>query len=262
MDNNKIPVIGVAIVNGLHWLQRLVNSVDYPVENLVIFNNNGREELTKDLDALVNIEHPFIDKITVCHLPTNIGCAGAWNLIIKSYMNAPYWIISSHDTAFVPGLLKEMVQAASDPEVGMVHPNGGDFNLGSYDLFLIKDQVIQSHGLFDENLYPAYCEDADYIMRLQLKPIKRITSLNLKHLHGGGVAEEYYTHGAQTKKASPELNAKLDQVNETNFQYLNEKWGPGWRMVNPTETPFNIEGMPITYTTYNLDYVRKKHLGF
>jgi len=259
---NMIPVIGTAIVNGFHWLERLVDSIDYPVDTFVIFNNNGKGELTEDLDKLAKQPHPYIKSIVVCHMPTNIGCAGAWNLIIKSYMNAPYWIISSHDTAFVPGLLQEMVQSASDPEVGMVHPNGGDFGDGSYDLFLIKDWVIQSHGLFDENLYPAYCEDADYIMRIHNRPFKRAVNLTKRHLHGEGSADEYYTHGAQTKRTSPELNTRLDKINELNFEYLNQKWGPGWRGTNPHKAPFNIQKMPLSYTSYNLGYVRSKNLGF
>ena len=259
---NMIPVIGVAIVNGFHWLQRLVDSVDYPVDNFVIFNNNGKGELTEDLDNLVKQSHPYINNIVVCHMPTNIGCGGAWNLIIKSYMNAPYWIISSHDTAFVPGLLEEMVETASDPEVGMVHPNGGDFNDGSYDLFLIKDWVVQSHGLFDENLYPAYCEDVDYIMRIHNRPFKRVTNLSKIHLHGDGYATEYYTFGAQTKRTSPELNKRLDDINETNFIYMNEKWGEGWRMLNPWKHPLNKVNIPIDYTTYDLEFVRSKNLGF
>jgi len=259
---NSIPVIGVAIVNGFHWLQRLVDSVDYPVDNFVIFNNNGRGELTDDLDKLANRPHKYINKVTVCHMPSNIGVAGAWNLIIKSYMNAPYWIISNHDVAFIPGLLEEMAQTASDPEIGMVHPNGGDFGDGSYDLFLIKDWVVQSHGLFDENCYPAYCEDADYIMRVKNKPFKRVTQLSKIHLHGEGLAGEYYTHGAQTKKTSPELNSRLDNINETNFQYLNSKWGEGWRMTNPWKHPMNRVGIPLGYTTYDLEFVRSKHLGF
>jgi len=263
MDRNSIiPVIGTAIVNGFHWLERLVLSVDYPVDTFVIFNNNGKGELTEDLDNLVKQPHPYIKNIVVCHMPTNIGVSGAWNLIIKSYMNAPYWIISNHDVAFIPGLLEEIAQAASDPEVGMVHPYGGDFGDGSWDLFLIKDWVIQSHGLFDENLYPAYCEDADYIMRLKLSPVKIIPQLSRIHLHGAGPANEYYTYGSQTKKVTPELNDRLDQINEINFEYLNQKWGPGWRMTNPQPTPFSIEGMPHTYTTYDLSYVRKKYLGF
>jgi hypothetical protein len=144
----------------------------------------------------------------------------------------------------------------------MVHPYGGDFNDGSYDLFLIKDWVIQSHGLFDENFYPAYCEDADYIMRVFNKPFKRITNLTRIHLHGDGYANEYYTFGSQTKRTSPELNKRLDDINEINFTYMNEKWGEGWRMLNPWKHPLNKTTIPSSYTTYDLTFVRSKNLGF
>ena len=54
MDQNlkSIPVIGVPIVNGFKWIQRLISSIDYPVDELIILNNNGRGELTEDLDNL------------------------------------------------------------------------------------------------------------------------------------------------------------------------------------------------------------------
>ena len=83
----KIPVIGTAIVNGVHWLQRLLDSVDYPVENFVVFNNNGKGEITEELDKIANTSHPLIDKITVCHLPANIGLPGVFNMVIKCYLN-------------------------------------------------------------------------------------------------------------------------------------------------------------------------------
>jgi GT2 family glycosyltransferase len=259
---NSIPVIGVPIVNGFHWLQRLVDSVDYPVDNFVVFNNNGRGELVEELDNLAKLPHQFIKKMTVCHLPSNMGVAGVFNLIIKSYVMAPYWIIANHDIAFVPGLLEEMVEVAKDPETGMIHPNAGDYEIGSYDLFLIKDWVVQNYGLFDENLYPAYCEDADYIMRVFNAPFKKISSLSKIHFHGNGPANEYYLHGGQTKKTSPELNERLDKINEMNFDYLTSKWGVGWRKVNPWKYPTNRVGVPISYTTYDLKFVRSKHLGF
>ena len=47
-----------------------------------------------------------------------------------------------------------MAEAAKDPEIGMVHGQAGDFGIGGYDLFLIKDWVVQDYGLFDENFYP------------------------------------------------------------------------------------------------------------
>ena len=255
-----IPVIGTAVIKNPHWVERLYNSIDYPVDNFVIFNNNGKDEITQALEDLHKIEHKFINKLTICHLPSNLGVSAAWNLIIKSYIKAPYWIIVNDDVAFTPGLLEEMAQAASPDDIGIVHAHSGDFNIGSWDLFLIKDWVIQQHGLFDENLTPAYCEDADYIMRLHNAPIDKVMSLSKPYYHGPGLCNEYYTHGSQTKKSSPELTARLDQINLINFEYMNQKWGEGWRTVNPYRHPFNNNTMPLSTTTYDLSFIRKKQL--
>lgn len=256
-----IPVIGVPVVTNPFWVTRLLMSIDYPVDNFVIINNNGKGEIDEELNRLTKITHKFVKSIKVVHLPSNFGVSGAWNLIIKSYMMAPYWIISNDDVAFGPGFLKEMRDAAeNDSEVGMVHGHSGDFNVGSWDLFLIKDFVIRKYGLFDENLYPAYCEDADYIMRFIHEPVKRIMSLDKMYYHGMGDKTQYYEHGSQTKKSLPELENKLTLSNETNFEYLNQKWGTGWRNCSPSKKPFN--DYPISYTSYDLDFVRRKNMGF
>ena len=259
---NKIPVIGTAVMKNPHWVERLYKSIDYPVENFIIFNNNGKGEITQALENLHNIENKFIDKLNICHLPSNLGVSIAWNLIIKSYLKSPYWIIVNDDVAFTEGLLEEIATAAQSEDIGMVHPYGGDFGQGAWDLFLIKDWVIQQYGLFDENLSPAYCEDADYIMRVFNAPFKKVSKLSKIHFHGNGPANEYYLHGGQTKKTSPELNERLDKINEMNFDYLTSKWGVGWRKVNPWKYPTNRVGVPISYTTYDLKFVRSKHLGF
>lgn len=256
----SIPVIGTPIVNGFHWLKRLVDSVDYPVDTFVIINNNGKGGLTVELDNLVKMEHPFIKKLVVCHLPSNIGVSGAWNMIIKCYMNSPYWIIANNDIAFTPGFLEEMNLAASDNEVGMVHGNAGDFDFGSYDLFLIKDWVIKQYGLFDENFYPAYCEDLDYIMRLVHKPIKSIKNISKPYYHGETF--NYSETGKQTSRVDPELGDRLNYVHMVNFRYMDEKWGPHWRTTWPYELPYNKSDLPITYTSFDLEYVRSKNLGF
>lgn len=258
----KIPVIGTAVMKNPHWVERLYKSIDYPVENFVIFNNNGKGEITEELERLHSNPNPFVDKLSISHLPANLGVSCAWNLIIKSYIMAPYWIIVNDDVAFTEGLLEEIAQAAIPQDIGLVHAYGGDFGDGAWDLFLIKDWVIQEHGLFDENLYPAYCEDADYIMRLHNKPVKKVCSLTKPYLHGLGFANEYYTHGSQTKKTNPELFEKLTQINLTNFEYLNRKWGEGWRQTNPWKNPFNNPTLSQSFTTFNLEFVRKKYLGF
>jgi GR25 family glycosyltransferase involved in LPS biosynthesis len=260
---DKIPVIGAPVVNSTYWISRLIMSVDYPVENFVIINNNGRGELDEELDRLTQMDHKFIDNIKVVHMPANIGCAGAWNLIIKCYMLAPYWIIANDDVAFGPGLLKEMVERINgDPLVGMIHPNPGDFGVGAWDLFVIRENIVKVFGLFDENTYPAYCEDADYIMRTSHRPIRKVVGLESKYMHGHGDSTMYYETGSQTEKNEEGLKEKLDQANNLNIEYLTKKWGPGWRKLSPNKDPFEGEEVPISITTYDLEFVRQKHLGF
>ena len=261
-----IPMIGTATVNGGKWLKRLIASVDHPVNEFLIINNNGRGQIDAELDDLAkNHGNTFISKIRVLHMPMNIGVAASWNLMIKSYLRCPYWIIVNDDVAFGAGFLAEMyINTIRDPGAGIIHGFQGDHGQGSWDLFLIRDQVIQEHGLFDENLYPAYAEDCDYYMRLLNKPIRRVMNLEAEYYHGDGKKNEYYTHGSQTRKANPELDSKLARVNELNIDYLTHKWGPNWRTQYPSATPFmnNNGAFPISATTFDIGFAREKYLGF
>lgn len=260
---DKIPVIGAPVVNSTYWITRLIMSVDYPVENFVIINNNGRGEIDEELNRLTQMNHKYIDNTKVVHMPANIGCAGAWNLIIKCYMLAPYWIIANDDVAFGPGLLKEMVDTLnSDPIIGMIHPNAGDFGIGAWDLFLIRENVVKIFGLFDENTYPAYCEDADYIMRMQHRQIRKVVGLQNNYMHGPADSTMYYESGSQTEKNEEGLREKLDHSNNLNIEYLTKKWGPGWRNLSPSVDVFEGQEKPISMTTWDLEFVRQKHMGF
>lgn len=260
-----IPMIGTAVVSNPRWVRRLIDSVDYPVREFLIINNNGRGEIDEELNELSRQCHPFIGKIRVCHMPSNIGVPASWNLMIRSYINCPYWIIVNDDVAFGPGFLQEMNQTAlKDPEVGLVHGYPGRFNLGSWDVFLIRDHIISNYGLFDENLYPAYNEDSDYMMRFIHRPVKKVLELSSGYYHGNGDKDQISLHGSQTKKSDPSLVPKLDRSYEMNIEYLTKKWGPSWRMCYPTTSPFlgNGEDLPVSTTTFDLEFARKKHLGF
>lgn len=264
-----IPVIGVPILNGTNWLKRLIDSVDIPVDRLLIINNNGLSEIDSELNKLKS-SNELIKKVDILNMPGNIGVASSWNLIIKSFIMKPYWVISNHDVCFTPGLLRELYDKAENSKIDIVFGSGGDFGQGSYDLFLIKDSVVKKIGLFDENCYPAYCEDVDYIMRITRwdwdNPETKINKslLNKAYYHGNKLSNEtdYYGDGSQTKKENSELSKKLDDVNLTNFEYMEKKWGPGWRMSNPSIYPMGIKGIPLTYTSFDIEFVRKKYLGF
>jgi GT2 family glycosyltransferase len=254
----SIPVVGTAIVNAPYWLHRLFMSIDYPVDNFVVFNNNGRGQITQEVDALLLTPNPFIKKVHICHLPANLGCSGAWNLIIKSFMNAPYWIISNHDVMFEPGFLQEMSEEAEDSEVGVVHGAGG-----GWDIFLLKDWMVQRYGLFDENLYPGYCEDMDYGMRFIHDDVKRVLGLEKGYYHGS--KKNDYADGSQTWRSEPALAQKIHTAHELNKCYLHLKWGEPWQAHVEGETyktPFGVTELPVDFTTYDLSFVRRKNLGF
>lgn len=252
-----IPIMGIPIVNGLHWLKRLIESIDYPIDEVCIINNNGRGELDYELFRLTQVKHDFIGKITICTLPSNIGCSGAWNLIIKSYIMKPYWVICNHDIAFTPGCLKEIVLKAENEDTGMVFGKNQEWSM-----FLIKDWVVQKCGLFDENLYPAYCEDADYSIRLKHLDIKT-ENISLLCLHG---EDGYKNSGSQTWRVDRSLYLKIENAHDLNHDYMAKKWGDEWKEkewdFTPYKHPFNDERIPISMTTYDLDFLRKKHLGF
>jgi len=263
-DKKSIPVIGVPVVNGVHWVKRLMLSIDYPVDNLFIINNNGRGKINRELDKLKNISNKFIKNIHITHLPSNLGVPAAWNLIIKSFLMEPYWIISNHDVAFSPGLLEEFSNMAQDKEISMIHPRAGENNVGTYDLFAITEMGVRIVGLFDENLYPAYGEDTDYIMRILNLDPKICRGLDNTYLHGKEIANcwDYEKNGQQTSKEEPQMKEKLDEVDLKNYEYLNEKWGEHWRRLCPYKFPFNNKEYFNSYTSWDLDYIRKKHLGF
>jgi hypothetical protein len=255
---DAIPVLGTAVVNAPHWVYRLFYSIDYPVDTFVIFDNNGRGQITEELDLLTKVPHKYVKRVVVTHMPSNYGCSGAWNLIIKSFMNAPYWVITNHDLMYTPGFLAKAVEHARDAETGIVHGENG-----SWDFFLIKDWVVQNFGLFDENLYPAYCEDMDYGMRFKHKELQRVMSVGAPYYHGETSGD--YADGSQTWRSEPELAQGIHTAHELNKLYLHHKWSPAWQhhvAGEVYESPFNNPHLPLDYTTYDLEFVRRKNLGF
>ena len=64
------------------------------------------------------------------------------------------------------------------------------------------------------------------------------------------------------KDIEDDLQIKLKEINEVNYTYLDKKWGIHWRGSWPHKHPMNNPTMPQSYTTFDLDFVRNKHLGF
>jgi hypothetical protein len=101
-----IPVIGFATVNRFDLADRLVKSIDYPVEHLVIIDNSGT-------GTYLPPENDHVSQVWVLPIPFGLGLVGAWNLIIKSTPYAPYWVLVNDDAWFAPGSLEKISQEAT-----------------------------------------------------------------------------------------------------------------------------------------------------
>jgi GT2 family glycosyltransferase len=134
----------------------MISSIDYPIEELLVIDNG---------DQLVNLKLPdCVESLRILSMPTNQGVAGSWNLGIKSYPFERVWFFSSADTTYLPGALEKLAQA----EPGAITLTG---SFPHWQTFAIGEEAVRKVGLFDENLYPIYFEDNDYMKRAEQQNI-------------------------------------------------------------------------------------------
>jgi GT2 family glycosyltransferase len=268
VEKKALAVVGVLVCTTTKWVKKQLESIDYPIENYIIINNNT-ECLAHELDIIVSKKHPFIKNMKVYHMPYNLGCADGWNTIIKSFLFSPYWVIVNDDVSFMPGLLQELHDCyENNKDAGLIHGKPCFLpyltKFGSYDMFLIRDWVVKEYGLFDVNYYPAYYEDFDHIIRLLHKPIKIINRLDHTYLHGD--TTDYNTSGSNTQKASDDMYIRMTNSRYKNFDYFFKKWNINPEYINSTnyssiyKYPFNNPNNNVSFTEFDFDFRKSKYL--
>ena len=268
VENKALAVVGVLVCTTTKWIKKQLKSIDYPIENYIIINNNA-DCLARELDIIVSKKHPYIKNMKVYHMPYNLGCADGWNTIIKSFLFSPYWVIINDDVSFMPGFLEELYECAeNNKDAGFIHGKPCLLtklsHFGSYDMFLIRDWVVKDYGLFDVNYYPAYFEDLDYMMRLFNKPIKIINKLEHGYLHGDTC--DYNISGSNTQKASNDLYIRMVNSKYKNLDYFVKKWNIYPEFITPTnyasvyKYPFNNPNNSLFFTDFDFDFRKSKYL--
>lgn len=268
-DTDAIPLLGCLVCTGTTHLRNLIQSVDFKVDTFIVINNNS--ELLKDeLEIMATKEYKFIKHFKVYHMPYNLGCAHGWNMIIQSHVFAPYWIISNDDIVYEPGLLEEYYNLAKNNEnVGMIHSkamNEVDFEkFGTFELFLIKDWVIRSHGFFDPTFYPAYSEDIDYCLRILNKPIEIINKTE-KTYDSVSTGDDYIMKGSTSMQQNSSTKIDLVYARYENHYKINKKWNI-WHETEDTykkmfKHPYNDPSKDISYISYDIDEIRDKWVDF
>lgn len=193
-----IPVMIVPVLTRWDLLDRMINSINYPVKDLIIINNGARSY------DYVPVWNQWVSKIWHFRMPSNLGVASSWNLGIKSTPMADYWLISNFDVEWGGDSLKMFHEISRKDK--LVLSNGAP----NWCAFSVGWKVIDKVGLFDEALHPAYFEDNDYERRCE-------------H-HGIEVQQSFIPiahDNSSTLKAGYEQENNLSFSN--NFNYYDDK---------------------------------------
>ena len=134
--------------------------------------------------------------------------SGSWNLTIKLYPHAKFWVFSSADTHWLPGSLQKLCEMSGESRMVTTTESFSCFSLG--------ENVVRQVGLFDEYFYPYVFEDSDYAERVNIEKQKKNTNIEFFHK----VIEVAVPYGAaQTILSDPELLKKSNETYQKNKEY-------------------------------------------
>ena len=199
----SIPVIIIPILNRYDLLENVLESINYPVDNILIIDNGGEYKTNRD--------------VTVLNMPENLGMSASWNLGIKLYPKSSYWLFASADTVWGDTALKEIDEHSGPDKLILTNDSYGCFSVG--------ENVIEKVGLFDEYFYPIYFEDNDFHERVaRLCPENTIVSTSIQ------TAPE---SGSQTINSDEKLRDRNGETFLKNEEYYKYKMSKNFEVSKP-----------------------------
>ena len=192
-----IPALVVPILVRPELLNRMLESIDYPVDELVIIDNGNCTNITK----VKNVKRTY-----TVRMPYNLGVAGSWNLGIKSLPFADWWLVANFDVKWPKGALEQFDQRSS-PD-GLVVSD----TFSKWAAFTIGSNVVSRVGLFDESFHPAYFEDNDYLRRCEHAGVGvTYSDIEVHHTDSSTLAAGYQLLNEQTYNANRlYFNSKIE----------------------------------------------------
>lgn len=164
-----IPVLGFCTLKRFDLAERLLRSIDYPVENLVIVDNSGTQSWTP-------VKPTSVKKMWVIQVPYGLGLVGAWNLIVKSTPYAPYWVLVNDDAWFTPGALETIASEADTSALNFLDIEP------MWSAVVFGEGMVAKTGLYDERFYPLYFDDNDLERRVMHHDVP-VNIIHAKVLH-------------------------------------------------------------------------------
>lgn len=208
-----IPAMIVPTLMHYDLLQQMLDTVDYPIQHLIVIDNGGEAPEVSCQQA---------EKITLLRMPTNLGCAASWNLGIKLTPFASWWLIASDDILWTPGSLALYEKFIGKNTMIIESPTMH----GQFSGFAVHETLIQQVGLFDEFYFPAIGEEINFM--------RRLTSLGMLVR---AVPGAYTTLSGRTRQSLHDINPKYTAIMLNNLQSAGQGSVPprGWLLSNRRE---------------------------
>ena len=214
-----IPVLGFLTYSRFDLADRLLESIDHPVEHLVIVDNSGKRQFNP-------VKPDLVKNLWLIQLPHGLGYSGGLNLIVKTTPFAPYWVLVNDDTVFQPGALQKIADKVDTQSINFlsIMPKWSGFVLG--------EGAVLKAGLFDERFHPIYFEDNDYERRLMQAGVKaNFINAELGHDNSSTLNSGFHSQNDKTFQA----NQRLFQSKVAAEDFTAGEWDLGIRRVNAWE---------------------------
>ena len=184
-----IPVLIVPVLARTDLLYEMLESIDEPVETLIVVDNGGHVSGHRITDT----NRACIGRRYVWKMPRNLGVPVSWNLGIKATPFAPWWMVANFDVTFPAGALASFVAHSSPDRVALSAASS------AWCVFTIGENVVTEVGLFDEGIHPAYFEDADYLRRCKAHGVDVFASgINVDHKTSSTLESGFRDQNART----------------------------------------------------------------
>ena len=199
-----IPVLAFPTFARHDLAQRMIDSIDYPVEHLVIVDNSGKREFQP-------VKPEIVKNLWLIQVPFGLGPVAAMNFVIKSTPHAPYWMFASEDTWCPPGSLEKIHNEVDTEALNFVDAQP------DWCFVAIGEGVILKAGLCSELFHPLYYDDNDYerIIDAHGIPKKRIHA-RINHDNSSTLASGYSEKNRTTFATNGRLYEKRRAENNLN----------------------------------------------
>jgi GT2 family glycosyltransferase len=190
--------IGIPTYNRWDLLEETLGKyiIDFPYVDIHVYDN-GNQNIPNSINGR---------KIYVHSCGKNIGVAASWNYLIDR-------IFEKSDFALI--LNDDVYLGKQEAHIRLLLEQKFDFAVTPLDwcAYIIPKKTYVKVGKFDENFYPAYCEDCDYHLRMKKKGLALFKTPFL-------IPKVY--RASMTMEKDPQGFYK---ANHNSLQYFKKKWG-------------------------------------